>query len=85
MPVRRTVTKEIKKKETKEQKAEEEERETEIIPNSQLPFEQRDHSLFVGFAPYVNPKIAISVVIEHGGSGSSTAAPIAAKVFKKII
>ena len=63
----------------------EEERETEIIPNSQLPFEQRDHSLFVGFAPYVNPKIAISVVIEHGGSGSSTAAPIAAKVFKKII
>ena len=49
------------------------------------PYEQRDHSLFVGFAPYVNPKIAISVVIEHGGSGSSTAAPIAAKVFKKII
>ena len=63
----------------------EEERETEIIPNSQLPFEQRDHSLFVGFAPYVNPKIAISVVIEHGGSGSSTAAPIASKIFKKII
>lgn len=63
----------------------EEERETEIIPNRKLPFEQRDHSLFIGFAPYKNPKVAISVIIEHGGSGSSEAAPIAAKVFKKII
>ena len=63
----------------------EEERETEIIPNRELPFEQRDHALFVGFAPYKNPKIAISVIIEHGGSGSSVAAPIAAKIFKKII
>ena len=62
----------------------EEERETEIIPNRELPFEQRDHALFVGFAPYKNPKVAISVIIEHGGSGSQIAAPIAAKVFKKI-
>ena len=63
----------------------EEERETEIIPNRELPFEQRDHALFVGFAPYKNPKVAISVIIEHGGSGSNIAAPIAAKIFKKII
>ena len=63
----------------------EEERETEIIPNRELPFEQRDHALFVGFAPYKNPKVAISVIIEHGGSGSQIAAPIAAKVFKKIV
>ena len=63
----------------------EEERETEIIPNRELPFEQRDHALFVGFAPYKNPKVAISIIIEHGGSGSSQAAPIAAKIFKKII
>ena len=63
----------------------EEERETEIIPNRELPFEQRDHALFVGFAPYKNPKVAISVIIEHGGSGSQIAAPIAAKIFKKII
>lgn len=40
----------------------------------------RDHSLFVGFAPLDNPKIAIAVVIEHGGSGSRTAAPIARKL-----
>ena len=63
----------------------EEERETEIIPNSKLPYEERDHSLFVGFAPYTKPKVAISVIIEHGGSGSKTAAPIAKKIFKKII
>ena len=63
----------------------EEERETEIIPNSKLPYKERDHSLFVGFAPYTKPKVAISVIIEHGGSGSKTAAPIAKKIFKKII
>lgn len=40
----------------------------------------RDHSLFVGFAPVENPKIAISVIVEHAGSGSRTAAPIARKL-----
>ncbi|NKB77330.1 MAG: penicillin-binding protein 2 [Gammaproteobacteria bacterium] len=40
----------------------------------------KDHSLFVGFAPLDNPKIAIAVVVEHGGSGSRTAAPIARKL-----
>tara|TARA_B100000029_G_C17609186_1_gene968693 strand:- start:4140 stop:5987 length:1848 start_codon:yes stop_codon:yes gene_type:complete len=56
-----------------------------IIPNKDLPIEQRDHALFVGFAPYKNPKIALSVVIEHGGSGSKVAAPIAKKIFKKLL
>lgn len=42
---------------------------------------QRDHALFVGFAPYENPKIAIAVLVENGGSGSSTAAPIARELF----
>ena len=40
----------------------------------------RDHSLFIGFAPLEDPKIAIAVIIEHGGSGSRTAAPIARKL-----
>ena len=40
----------------------------------------RDHSLFIGFAPLEDPKIAIAVVVEHGGSGSRTAAPIARKL-----
>ena len=42
-------------------------------------------ALFLGFAPYKNPKIAVSVVIEHGGSGASIAAPIAKKIFKKAL
>ncbi len=40
----------------------------------------KDHSLFVGFAPLDDPKIAIAVVVEHGGSGGRTAAPIARKL-----
>jgi penicillin-binding protein 2 len=39
----------------------------------------------VAFAPYKDPKYAISVVVEHGGSGGSTAAPIAKEVIKKVI
>ncbi len=55
------------------------------LKNIDLPYEKRDHSLFIAFAPYKNPRYAISVVIEHGGSGSSTAAPIAKKVIKKVL
>jgi penicillin-binding protein 2 len=36
-----------------------------------------NHGLFIGFAPVSNPKYAISVVVEHGGSGSASAAPVA--------
>jgi len=62
-----------------------EEREIGIIPNKDLPIEQRDHALFIGFAPYKNPKIAVSVVVEHGGSGSKIAAPIAKNIFQKVL
>ncbi len=55
------------------------------IKNVDLPYEQRDHALFVAFAPYHDPRYAISVVIEHGGSGSSSAAPIAKQVIKKLL
>ena len=41
---------------------------------------QKDHALFVAFAPIENPEIAIAVVVENGGSGSGVAAPIARKV-----
>ena len=37
----------------------------------------RDHALFVGFAPVDDPKIVVSVIVENGGSGSGTAAPVA--------
>jgi penicillin-binding protein 2 len=48
-----------------------------IVTNDEAPWEERDHALFVNFAPYENPTIAVAVVVEHGGGGSATAAPIA--------
>ena len=62
----------------------EEERALEL-KNVDRPYEDRDHALFVAFAPYKYPRYAISVLIEHGGSGSSGAAPIAKKVIKKVL
>ena len=59
-------------------------REAEVKQDS-LPYNDRDHALFVAFAPYQNPKYAISVLVEHGGSGGKTAAPIAKKVIKKVL
>ena len=54
------------------------------LKQKDLPYEDRDHALFVAFAPYKNPRYAFSVVIEHGGTGSSAAAPLAKKVIKKV-
>lgn len=48
-----------------------------VVRNQDVPWEQRDHALFVGFAPFDDPKYAVSVVIEHGGGGSKAAAPVA--------
>lgn len=56
------------------------ERDTGVIKNEDLPWERRDHALFVCFAPYDNPRYAVSCVIEHGGGGSVVAGPIARKV-----
>ena len=62
----------------------EEQRELDL-ETSQIPYDDRDHALYVAFGPYKNPRYALSIIIEHGGSGSSTAAPIAKKLFKLII
>lgn len=62
----------------------EEQREAEVKQES-LDYKSRDHALFVAFAPVNDPKYAISVVVEHGGSGSKAAAPIAKKVIKKVL
>ncbi len=51
----------------------------------EIPYEERDHALYIAFGPYKNPRYAISILIEHGGSGSTVAAPLAKKLFKKII
>jgi len=55
------------------------------IKYKDLPYEKRDHALFTAFAPYKNPRYAITVVIEHGGSGSAVAAPIAKKIIKTVM
>ncbi|MCE2517239.1 MAG: penicillin-binding protein 2, partial [Alphaproteobacteria bacterium] len=60
------------------------EREQGIIDNKDRPWKHRDHALFVCYAPYKNPRYAVSVVVEHGGSGSSTAAPIASRVMRNL-
>ncbi|WP_370399115.1 penicillin-binding protein 2 [Sulfitobacter sp. JB4-11] len=51
-----------------------------VTRNADLPWERRDHALFVGFAPFEEPRYAISVLVEHGGGGSTAAAPIARDV-----
>ena len=55
------------------------------VKQQDIDYKSRDHALFVAFAPYKDPKYAISVVVEHGGSGSSSAAPIAKKIIKKVL
>ena len=62
----------------------EEQREKEV-KQTELDYKDRDHALYVAFAPYDDPKYAISVLVEHGGTGSSAAAPIAKKVIKKTL
>ncbi len=55
------------------------------LKTSEIPYNERDHALYIAFGPYKDPRYALSIVIEHGGSGSATAAPIAKKLFKLII
>jgi len=47
-----------------------------------LEWKYRDHAWFVAYAPANNPKIAVAVLVEHGGHGGSAAAPIAKKIFE---
>jgi len=53
------------------------ERETRVLKNKERPWRDRDHALFVGYAPVDNPRYAVSVIVEHGGGGSKAAAPVA--------
>ena len=57
------------------------ERESEDFRKKEIEWKNKDHALFVGYMPSKKPKYAISVVIDHGGSGASVAAPIAKKIF----
>ena len=59
------------------------ERELGVKQNDELPWRERDHALFVGYAPMSNPRYSCSVVIEHGGGGGKIAAPVARDVLRE--
>lgn len=60
-------------------------REENMYKNEHKPWWNRDHALFIGFAPYESPKYAVCVILEHECSGSREAAPFAAKVLNKAL
>ena len=55
------------------------------LATRELPWHLRNHALFIGFAPLDDPRIALSVVVEHGGGGASVAAPVAAAVVDRAV
>ena len=55
------------------------------LDTAEIPYEERDHALYIAFGPYKSPQYAMSIIVEHGGSGSSAAAPIAKELFKLVI
>ena len=58
------------------------ERDRELdLKTIEIPYNERDHALYVAFGPYKDPRYALSVLVEHGGSGSVAAAPIGKKTF----
>ena len=61
------------------------ERATGVRKNEDKLWEERDHALFVAFAPYREPRYALAVVVEHGGSGSQAAAPLARDIMAKAL
>ena len=50
--------------------------------NKGTPYQYRDHALFVAFAPFEKPEIAVAVIVEHGEHGGAAAAPIAGKILR---
>jgi penicillin-binding protein 2 len=60
------------------------ERQKRLVKNKERLWKDRDHALFVGYAPVSSPRYAVSVVIEHGGGGASVAAPVARDVLEEV-
>jgi penicillin-binding protein 2 len=50
---------------------------------NRMPLKFRDHAWFAAYAPFEDPRIAVAVLVEHGGYGGAAAAPIARKVIEK--
>jgi len=55
------------------------------LKESELEYFKRSHAWFTSYAPYKNPQFVVSIIIEHGGHGGSTSAPIAASIYKWLI
>ena len=51
----------------------------------EVPLELRDHGLFVGYAPLDKPEIIVSIIVENGGGGRVSAAPVAEKIFNSYL
>ncbi|HPC84227.1 MAG TPA: penicillin-binding protein 2 [Thermoanaerobaculaceae bacterium] len=60
-------------------------RKVEGVKWYELPWEQRHHALFVGYAPPEAPTLVVAVVVEHGGDAAAVAAPIAARIFQRAL
>lgn len=61
------------------------ERENRVLRNDEIEWKKRDHAIFSGYAPADNPRYACVVLIEHGGSGSQAAAPIARDILSFLL
>lgn len=61
------------------------ERDSGVLKADELEWRQRDHAVFVAYGPTDNPRYALSVLVEHGGGGSSVAAPIGRDIMRKTI
>jgi len=61
------------------------ERATGVRKHGAVPWELRDHSIFVGFGPYENPRFAVATIVEHGGSGAGRAADITRQVLSEAL
>lgn len=53
------------------------------VESEDLPYEKRDHAWFASFGPYEAPELVVVAFIEHGGTGSSQAAPMAKQVYER--
>jgi penicillin-binding protein 2 len=61
------------------------EREEGVRKDSEKPWAERDHALFVAYAPIDKPVYAVAIVVEHGGGGSAVAAPIARDIMADVL
>lgn len=56
-----------------------------VRDNDELPWAARDHALFIGYTPVDDPEIVVSLLVQHGGGGASTAAPLARAIMDKAL